>query len=263
MVIHPFNPYVFDDVKKLIELTYANQVQDPDSTVIVLGANVAPISPKQFRDSNPGKRLIVYQMEQLFHGQQWLTPRYKSWLLDADEVWDYDLGNLNYLARYLGIDAKYRPMQFHPDLDFHPLPPEQRDIAILFAGAFTDRRLKTLQKITTFTAHGTFAPTVAVAGTYGEHLLELLRRSKIVLNIHAMDSYIRQEQVRIFRPVISGLCVLSESSPLNEFGKSIIEAPLQEIPDIVKSLLRTDDWINIAKNAPETYREHCSNRKSL
>jgi hypothetical protein len=48
-----------------------------------------------------------------------------------------------------------------------------------------------------------------------------IRRSKVILNLHAFEPWNRQEQPRIFYALINGKYVLSEVSQINYFGDYI------------------------------------------
>lgn len=251
-----WNPIVFNDVKRLLECKYSGDASFND-TIIVVGYNVANISPAAFRNSHPGKKIIVYNLEQFYPGSRWFNERAIDWFRMADEIWDYDLCNIDFL-RYHGYgDIKYHPMEFCDKLAIDMRA--ERDIDVLFYGAPTNRRLSAMQKFM-----GTLQYKYACifgTGISGHMLEEFLARTKILVNIHADERMTRQEQVRMFIPVSSGMCVVSETSPVNEFGKSIVECDLANFTPTLEMLLRTDEWKRVADNARDVYRQHCENRK--
>jgi hypothetical protein len=129
---------------------------------------------------------------------------------------------------------------------------------ILFYGYPTKRRLMIVGELMekTWTAYS----TVWATGVTGRNLQDLLGRSKIILNVHAFLEDCRQEQVRIFYPVINGCCVVSEKSPHNEFGKSIVVCNTDKIAPTLKHVLDHELWKTVGESAPEVYKKHCEER---
>ena len=84
-------------------------------------------------------------------------------------------------------------------------------------------------------------------------MLFLLKNSKIILNLHTYDVF-RQEQVRIFYPVINGRCVVSENSDDNHFSDSIIIDNYDTLPKTLNMLLSTGKWYDVANSASEKYK---------
>ena len=83
-----FNKIVFHDVAKWLE-TWVK-----DDIVVVLGYHAAPAgcTIEHVRADNPGKKIVVYQLEQLYDGSPVINGRCGDWLKKADEVWEFDLG---------------------------------------------------------------------------------------------------------------------------------------------------------------------------
>ena len=137
--------------------------------------------------------------------------------------------------------------------------PKEKDIDILFYGFPTPRRMGILGSLmaNTWTSY----TTVWATGLTGEKLREAIARSKVILNIHSFIEDCRQEQVRMFYPVINGACVISERSPHNEFGKAIVECDTAKLVGTVQHVLDRNLWKDVAMNAPEVYRKHCEERK--
>ena len=79
--------------------------------------------------------------------------------------------------------------------------------------------------------------------------------------LHSFVDDCRQEQVRMFYPLINGACVISERSPHNEFGKAIVECPANKLVGTVHHVLDNGLWNDVGMNAPEVYRKHCEERK--
>ena len=77
----------------------------------------------------------------------------------------------------------------------------------------------------------------------------LSEHTHIILNIHAYEGNNRQEQVRMFYPVINGACVVSERSARNYMDGCITECPLQYIPETIENILKNDMWKKLGDNA--------------
>ena len=249
------NRLVFDEVERMLRALYGN---DPayEDRVFVLGYNVARYTPDDLRRRFPGKKVVIYQLEQLFDGSKWANGHTYSWLKGADEIWEYDLSNLEWLRRN-GFRTLYRPMSYCEAL--RDIPSAERDIDVLFYGYPTQRRLSVLGKVMGSTWDR--LSTLWATGVSGDRLRELISRAKVVLNVHAFVEDCRQEQVRMFYPVINGCCVVSERSPHNEFGKSIVECPVDKIAATVAHVVNNGIWKEVGANAPEVYRRHCEGRR--
>ena len=254
--VENYNPFVFAEVEAMLKARYAT-MPGMENTVVVLGSNVSMLMPEQFRQQHMGMRMVVYNLEQLFKGSPWLNNKTLAWLRAADEVWDYDTENLNFLYAN-GIRASYVPMEYVDALKYTSVYNGQKDIDVLFYGAPTDRRLKILQSWMGMSQH--HAVTMVATGISGKLLEHYIHRSKIILNLHAFDNSYRQEQVRIFVPVINGCCVVSEQSSRNEFSTAIVESSTRHLNSTLKALLKSGDWEKVGLNAPDTYKIHCSNR---
>lgn len=248
-----FNDIVFHDVAAWLETWVAGDL------VVVLGYHAATCSIEDVRRDNPGKKIAVYQLEQLYDGAPVINGKCGEWLRGADEIWDFDLGNISYLKK-CGYSPKYVPLSFSTELAAPMRPFDERDIDMLFIGTPTTYRLEMLQKMMMRTQ---FAySTVLATGIHGAMLDELVSRCKIYVNIHATPDYRCQEQVRLFRPVSGGCCVVSERSRFNEFGKAIIECGFHDIGPTCIQLLHTGDWRGISEGAADAYRVHCETRQA-
>lgn len=249
------NPLVFHDVQRMCEEKYGSDEQFAE-TVLVLGYNVATFTPADLRKQYPGHRIIAYQLEQLFDGSKWANDYSYKWLRDCDEIWEYDHANLDWCASK-GIKSVYRPMCYCECMKDIPLM--DKDIDVLFYGYPTPRRTAILEHW--MGASWDKYVTINATGVTGAMLKELLGRAKVVLNLHSFVKGCRQEQVRMFYPVINGICVVSEKSPYNEFGKAIIETDADHVTDVLSAVLSSGDWEKIGKSAPDVYREHCESRR--
>ena len=248
------NKVVFSEVERMLHALHDSD-RAYDDTVVVLGYNVAKYLPSKLRRDYPGKKLVVYQLEQLFDRSKWVNEHTYRWLKGADEIWEYDLSNMEWLTRN-GFRPLYRPMEYCAAL--REFVASDKDIDILFYGYPTRRRMAIVGALMekTWTSYS----TVWATGVTGKNLQDLLGRSRIVLNLHAFDEDCRQEQVRIFYPVINGCCVVSEKSPHNEFGKAIVVCDTNKIAPTLKHVLDHGLWKTVGDSAPEVYRKHCEER---
>jgi hypothetical protein len=264
MIVVSENKVVFSEVERMLHALYDGDKAYDDS-VVVLGYNVAKYLPMHLRKRYPGKKIIVYQLEQMFDSSKWAwgnaprTPQQAhsaNWLVNADEIWEYDLSNMEWMVRHR-FKPVYRPMVFCDALK--DIEPKDKDIDILFYGFPTPRRMSILGGLMANTWNS--YSTVWATGVSGDKLKDMIARSKVILNVHSFVDGCRQEQVRMFYPVINGACVISERSPHNEFGKAIVECSANKLVGTVQHVLDNGLWKDVGMNAPEVYRKHCEERK--
>lgn len=256
MKILSMNQFVFSEVSRLLVAKYGKNPAF-DKVLFVLGYNLPNCKPDEIKAKFPDYKIIIYQLEQLFDGSKWATQHVYNWLQRADEVWDYDLDNIEWLKKS-GFSPIFKPMEYCNDLC--DITHTDKDVDVLFYGYPTDRRMKFMQY---WMGKSCYKYTTAfITGVQGDKLKEWIARSKIILNIHAFPEDSRQEQVRLFYPVINGCCVVSEISHRNYFGKSIVECNSPDnIVTTMHTLLDTGEWEHIAANAPSVYNIHCDARK--
>ena len=241
------NRFVFTEVARMLKELYAGKPEFAN-TMFILGHVDPRCKLPEIRKQYPDKKIIVYQLEQMYTGCRFATKHAHEWLTGADEVWDYDLDNIEWLAKQ-GIKASFHPLKYASTL--RDVPELEKDVDVLFYGAMTPRRTEILTKLSN-QAVGKWT-TAMVLGISGENLAKWIGRSKIILNIHAFDGNRRQEQVRMFYPVINGACVVSEESDRNYLDRAIVECPLKYIPDTIQDLLKDDKWKDIGSNAVYTF----------
>lgn len=244
--IHEMNIY-FSHVTAM--LLYYYDTNEHDGTVFILGEYVR-YSSSHFRSLYPDKKLVVYQLEQLMGGVNWHSVSSTvNNLVGFDELWDFDPLNSKYLSWHdIKVD-RIMPMRFVPELNTLP----QRDdcpIDILFYGVINHRRFKCIREI-----QNNFYDKIKMMtlyGVFGKELDELISQSKIVLNLHAFEPYNRQEQVRIFYPLINGKCVLSEQSQTNYFEDMILEFTPQDLVSRIREAL--EGWKEIGREGAERFK---------
>ena len=192
---------------------------------------------KQF----PGKRVIAYQLEQLFgpSGNNNFIDAKKSIevLSTFPEVWDYDRMNVEVLRWHSVTVKRILPMVYTKRLDRIQSLQDPK-IDVLFYGLLNERRWRIIEKIQR-KCYG----KLRLAWIYGDVDMDAhIANSKIILNLHAFEPWNRQEQVRMFYPIINGKTVVSEPSQTNYLEGMIIESDVNEMPDMLQDLCRTERW---------------------
>lgn len=195
------------------------------------------------------QKTIIYQLEPLVSKHLWSVDNIINNIRDADEVWDYDLQNIEILNRH-GIDAKFRPMRFTRSLQrINNL--ENPDIDLLFYGGMTDYRNNFFNWFWNGTDPKVFYNLnfVWLKNIVDSKLDEFIGRSKIILNLNPCDGETRQQQTRIFYALNNNKCVVSQASPINYFGDSIVQfTNPHSLNSVLQLLLTNDNWRNRSLN---------------
>ena len=249
MKIYKFNS-VFDHVEKTL-IEYFDKNTSFDNVVFVLGYNV--LSNLAFlRTQYPKYKLIVIQLEQLHKESIWVNKRSYSILKSADEIWDYDYNNIKWMQENYKLKAKFFPMLYTNALKtMKPVNEVNPDIDVLFYGYTNERRAKLF-----YSMQHKFSSKIRffnLYGVWGTELDDYISRSKIILNVHT-NEIARQEQVRIYHPVINGRCVLSEKSDYNYMGNSILECSYGDMLNLTLDLLKTDKWKQLASSCEQSFK---------
>lgn len=221
--------------------------ENNDSTII-LGTYVH--QPVSFFRETVKNKLIIYQSEPLIENHWWKIDHIVNNIRGADEIWDYDLQNIEVLKSH-GIEAKFRP-PLYTEGQKTVVNTENPDIDVLFYGTFTDHRSKMIYQ----SVNDAFIPyyhfdmanklnIVTLFNVTGTKLDEYIGRSKIILNVGPYPGDRRQEQTRIYYALTNGKCVLSERASVNNYGDMIVEfSGPQELSEKMLDLLTNDKWKN-------------------
>jgi hypothetical protein len=129
-------------------------------------------------DRNP-KKYIQYQIEQ--STSNWFTPRYMEAMKNSHMVWEFAISNYNRYKDDVSIDRVYRmPMPFYRyRKDILDMPtPSHFEYDITFYGTINTRRSYILDKL-----KEKYKVNVCI-NIYGENVYEIIKKSKIILNIH-------------------------------------------------------------------------------
>ena len=247
ILIHQLNDF-FSHVSAMILEHFDNAAYD--SCLFVLGSYVyVPI--EQIRQQFPNKKIIVYQLEQAMSLKTWQS---LSFILDniryADEIWDYDYLNVKYLEEQGIIVDKLVPMLYTKSLDRLNLK-ENPEIDVLFYGMINERRFKIFELL-----QRQLYGQIRLVWIYGDSDVDkYIENSKLVLNIHATEPWNRQEQVRMFFPLINGKTNISEPSQRNNMIGEIIESPIEELSDNFIRLCSSNEWRDFGIIAKEKFKE--------
>lgn len=245
--------YIAKQVSKMVEDNYANEENKDDIIVIFRNLWLNPTRVKQELDAygRTYRKVIIYQLEPLVDNHWHNKERIIENLRGADEVWDYDLDNIEVL-RANGIDAKFRPFRYSKSLKTIESA-ENPEISLYFYGTHTEKRNKELREyLNHFISRNDeefhiFA-NLGFVWTYRtseDFQNRMMANSKIILNMNPYDGECRQQQPRIIFPLVNGKCVLSQKSNRNYYGNSIVEfTDKEDLGDKVIWLLRNDNWKN-------------------
>jgi hypothetical protein len=249
MEIYKFN-HVFDHVEVTLNELFGNK-PEYKNVLFILGYNVIK-DMRGLISQYPNHKVIIIQLEQLYKGSYWANEISYNNLKYAHEIWDYDRNNILFLREYFNLNARFFPMKYTESLfEIESVNKIKPDIDILFYGYLHERRAKVW-----FNLQKKFSDQYKMFnmfGIWGDELTNYISRSKIILNMHNSDIP-RQEQVRIYYPVINNRCVLSEKSEYNYFGNAIVELPYEKLVDGAISLLKNDNWKKIALQSGDIFK---------
>ena len=165
---------------------------------ILFGANVwtdLPYLPPRY---------IIVQLEQS-PIKKWFNPQYFARLAQAEEVWEYNLQNIDYF-RTKGLVVRHVPIAYIPAFDPLPSYTPPQDIDILFLGQLNNDHRKAL--LARLRASG--LAVHATNNSFGDDKKKLVARAKVVLNIHYGYEALFEE-ARVVPLLAMGKVVVSES----------------------------------------------------
>lgn len=222
-----------------------------NNTFFVLGT-CNFISASEIKKSIPDHKVVVYQLEQLMGGcgNDHLVNQVIENIKPADEIWDYDILNIEYLKQFSIEVKKLVPLLYTKKLD-RIVSNTNPEFDVLFYGWLNDRRGKAFLPI-----QRALFNKAKLIWIYGESELDKhIANSKIILNLHAYEPWNRQEQVRMFYPVINGKAVASEASQINYMENEILESNLDQIGDTILYLLENNKWESFGLEAKEKFKQ--------
>lgn len=249
ILIHRVDAFGFADVATML-LEHFDRAEHAGKVFILGDYIFHPVS--YFRQLYPGRRIVIYQLEQMVGSETWhSTPQIIAHLRGADEIWDLDPLNATFLTWQGILVNRIVPMRFTQALLRIPLEPEPT-IDVLFYGYMNERRFAIVHELERWLYNRT--RLVWLYGIQGRELDRYIANSRIILNLHAFEPWNRQEQVRIFYPLINGRMVVSEPSEFNAFGDCIVEAPSKDLAAVLHFWLAEDRWRSKGLAGQEEFR---------
>lgn len=235
-------------LSKMLEDSY--MTPENEDSVVIMGLHCHYGMQQCKRELASDKKLILYQTEPLVNGEHWHSiDKIINNINGADEVWDYDLENIEILRSH-GIEAKFCPPAYSERLSKSITNIENPDIDILFYGSYSEHRYKILHDLHMEMPNNNYTRDflmnrniVWLHNITDSQLDHFIGRSKIVLNLKPYEHTVRQQQTRIYYPLINNKCVLSEKCNINYFGDNIYEFDsIPELHERVLYLLENDNW---------------------
>jgi hypothetical protein len=240
---------LWDDLEIMVKNHY--ETEENTNSVLCLGTYLHQ-SVDEIKLKFLGKKVIVYQLEQLVDNHWWSIEHIINNIKNADEIWDYDLENIQVLKSY-GISAKFMPIKYTESLK-RIENKKDPDIDVLFYGTLTPRRYNIIANMINSDYYYNHINFVYLFNFDDKKLDDYISRSKIILNIHPNENH-RQEQVRIYYPLINNKCVISEISSINYFGDLILEREPEYFRNTIFYYLQNDLWKSDFENVSEKYKK--------
>jgi len=169
------------------DVSVVHEVDPTDETLYIIYVAFEAGTPKRY---------IVYQTE--IHGTHWWTDHYREQCRGALQIWDYSAENMHHYD--FG-----NPKFLIPPFEFEVGELPKKDIELMFYGGVNQRRRQRLDAVKLRSR----VPVMIVEHTFGDAMLDILRRTKVVLNIHALDQA-PQEAFRITEALSCGCRVVTE-----------------------------------------------------
>ncbi len=202
--------------KRIVSVVTHKLDADNRNLWILLGANELP--PSTLLPPN----YIIYQLEQIcLKNNKWLTDKYIDLMRKAKSVWDYSRKNIFTLSQY-GITAQYMPINYSKcvkKIDNYVDSNVEKDIDILFMGSINPRRLDILERLK-FKGYNVM---MADGGVWGDDRVQLLKRSKCVLNIHFYSEESPLEMARLSVLLANKCFIISEFGGDNSLEKDLVK----------------------------------------
>lgn len=226
---------------------------DDSSTYIIMGIH-------RLKTKLP-KRYIAIQSEQL--GSRWFTELYFDNLRGAISVWDFSPKNvIHFKKEHNFTNIVYVPTRVPLGIFLTPLQNIHQDVDVLFFGAMHPRRKKIQEYITRRFIKNSII--FRYNNLFGEERENLIKRSKIVLNIHYWEKS-SLETHRIEYLSSNGKCIISEKSsdPMLDdvYCDSVTfvtPGNMEELASKIKILLTNK---NKRENMEKKSRLNCMNRQ--
>lgn len=198
------------------------------------------------------KKYIIYQLEQVKQSN-WITDLYKERMENSLFTFDYSLENYRNFSQNLQNRIYYLPIPMKNK--FNSITQNIEYDLLLFGGANTRRNnivnyLSKKYKI------------LFVTSSYGDKLIEVIQKSKIILNIHFYKNAIL-ETCRLNETLCNNKLIISEEpDPEDWLNKSIYTNNvifIEEIKDDLSNIQKLDNLIGYyldQNNSFEIIKKH-------
>ena len=177
---------------------------------------------------------VFYNWEPLGETGNGITGRDLIAFLATRTVWDYSRRNIDFWRTH-GARAKHLAVGYDPSLEVLVPRAAARDIDVLFYGSISPRRREVLREIQRRGVGLYFA-----FGAYGAERDALIRRSRLVLNMHSYE-HATLEVARLGHLWANQVPVISEIGSTTEdslgMGATMLHAPAVDLADLVQSAL--------------------------
>jgi predicted O-linked N-acetylglucosamine transferase (SPINDLY family) len=225
---------IFSEVIKSLRASFENLGYEctvttnsliPNAVNIIIGS--IAFAAKQIEFLN-GQQYILYNFEQLHneHGHMTAFPEYTGILEAAAFILEYSVAGMDYFAGTPFNDkVAFLPPLFHQSLESFELTQEgDREIDVLFYGSHSERRHKILDEL-----RDSGKKVAYLFGIYGHELIEYIKRSKIVVNIHFWDNLDALETPRISYLLANRCFVISEIGDHNPYGSGVVYSAYEDL----------------------------------
>jgi hypothetical protein len=254
ITIHVYDNKYFDNLTLFVK-EHFDTVENKNSVIVIADFIENPVS--YYRKLYPYKKIIFYNWEQMVSNNTYFDiEKMVENIKGVDELWDYDELNKEFFSWY-GVNVnKVIPIRYTESIKCIENVKEP-EIDILLFGFINDLRLEKLKHIFPPLYHD--YSFMIISGMDREEQKKHIANSKIILNLHGMQPYCRQEQERIGFCLNNGKCVLSEKSQINYFGDAIIEEDVQNIPFVIQYLIDNNAWKEVAEKGSKMFKENKCN----
>ena len=238
-VFHEIEAAVYFTLQKMGH-EVSNSINDfnPNARNIVFGMHHCPVDV--VRHDIP-KDTIIYSLEQMRDQPECLRwcRKYRGL-----EVWDYSKRNVDVLQKAGVENIKHVQIGYVPEITyFERNPLEERDIDILAYMSPSPRRLQIMNQF----AEDKNINFVAVQSTYGDDRDELIKRAKLVINLHNHDNQIF-EIIRVSHLIQNKVPVLTERNATTDFPDymegTVNTAPYEKFVEAAYELLKDPEQLD-------------------
>jgi SAM-dependent methyltransferase len=241
LLVHPKMTEVLQNVVRMfefglralgIEARVANGLQGAyQERAIVFGANFFDETQLHSLSRNS----VIFNVENI--QSYFMDDQYYA-ILRNFHVWDYNPTNAAALSLRLDRSVQYAKL-FYVDQLSRITGEISRDIDVLFYGSYNDRRITIIEELR---ARGLIV--TAVYKIFGAELDALIRRAKVVINIHYYDNG-HLELIRLFDLLANGCAVVSELNAGEhvdeDLANALVFAPYDQLVDATEALARDNE----------------------